>query len=188
VSLPLCRADALYQSHYCEENVWQLAAHPALAGRRAWAVFISNPARACALWSQHLAAPGEPVLWDYHVVLAAERTRAAVEVFDLDTTLPFPVSLQDYLAGTFPFAPRVPAEVAPRFRVIAAPRFREVFASDRSHMRDARGTYQQPPPPWPAPRTERATMNLFDFVDTERAFEGVVLELDALVAFFSAAG
>jgi hypothetical protein len=44
----------------------------------------------------------------------------------------------------------VPARFQPRFAVIAAEDYVGRFGSDRAHMRDAKGRWQQPPPRWPA--------------------------------------
>ncbi|KAI1788484.1 N-terminal glutamine amidase-domain-containing protein [Ganoderma leucocontextum] len=69
----------VYTSCYCEENIYLLvqnflAEANAQASRGlAWpwetyVVFISNPGKTVALWSQTLRAPNV-VVWDYHVVL-----------------------------------------------------------------------------------------------------------------------
>lgn len=182
----LVRAAQRYQPCYCEENVWHLAAAPELAALERHVVFISNPARRCAVWAQRSApAPGEPVLWDYHVILLA---RAAGEawVYDLDTVLPFPERLEAYLEGAFPMQGTLPEALEPRFRVVEAERFREVFASDRSHMRRAGGGWSAPPPPWP--RLGAGAMNLSRFVEMEAPFEGEVLELAGLLQRFSRRG
>ncbi len=158
--------------------MFHLASEPILAGRPREVVFISNAARSCAVWHQRASArPGWPLLWDYHVVLLVG---APWEVWDLDTTLPVPSPAVDYLRHSF--SDHVPADVAPRFRVVEAGVFAAGFASDRSHMRDARGRYRAPPPPWPPIGAPGAEANLMRFVDMETPFLGEVLDLPALHA------
>ncbi len=166
-----------HQPYYCEENVWQLCAHPALSGRRVDVVFVSNPARQVAMWHQRAAPRGEVIVWDYHVFAIAHDPS---EVWDLDTDLGAPVAALDYLAASFRAG--VDRVHAPRFRVVEAAEFVGVFASDRSHMRDRRGVFVKEPPPWPPIGAPGAASNLMDFVDTEADFVGELLDLEALGA------
>lgn len=146
-----------YAPSYCEENVWHLCGEPRFARVEARVVFVSNAERACALWCQRSAErPGEAVVWDYHVILAA-RAACGWEVWDLDTTLGAPVPLAEYLAMTFVDLRLLPpplldelAGLAPRFRVLEAELYRAEFSSDRSHMEGAGWEIRPPAPPWPA--------------------------------------
>jgi hypothetical protein len=164
-----------YQPYYCEENVWHLCQHAALAGRSS-ALFISNRDRCCALWNQRAAAEGSAVLWDYHVVAVSHGDGM---VWDLDTRLPLPCDLASYLDGTFSDDPRLPEGLQPVFRLFDGATFVATFASDRSHMLDTRGEYLQPPPPWRAIGQGR-TNTLQTFVDMEADGPGRVLTLEAL--------
>jgi protein N-terminal glutamine amidohydrolase len=161
-----------YQPFYCEENVWHLCHDERIVGTRRFAVFISNATRACLMHAQRAAPPGEPVMWDYHVVLLTGR-----DVWDLDCRLGAPLPVQTWLDATFPVL--LPAPSAPRFRVVDAELFVERFASDRSHMRDAAGGWKQPPPPWPI--IGDGSMNLNSFIDMERPFLGEVVDARGLV-------
>ena len=144
-------------------KVWHRCRHPAVAGVPRRVVFVSNAARACPLWAQRAApAPGEPVVWDYHVFLV--EAGAGGRVWDLDSVLGMPVPLADYLAATFR---AVPAEGAPRFRVVPAGEYVRRFSSDRSHMRTPDGGWLVPPPAWPAIGAAGETSNLMRFVDVE---------------------
>ena len=162
-----------YQLFYCEENVWWLCQEPRFADAKSWVVFISNHARQCAVWQQRAADPGEPVVWDYHVVLLVEGM-----VWDLDTRLGFPVSLDDYLRASFRALPPELSHLTPRFRVVRRDEFVSTFATDRSHMRSDRG-WRAPPPSWEPPGEG---MNLMRFVDMDADFVGHVASLERLLA------
>ena len=132
-----------YTACYCEENIWHLCGHPELSGTVRKVVWISSLAGVCPLWQQRAArAPDQPVWWDYHVVLLVKRRQW--QVWDLDTTLPLPVSATEYLQKTFNDI----GPVEPLFRVMDADYYLLQFSSDRSHMRDASGSWLATPPVW----------------------------------------
>lgn len=181
-----------YTPFYCEENVFQLlecgslsqAADPQASVE---VVFISNAHGQVACWEQR-ASPvrGQPIAWDYHVV-AAVRTPSACEVWDLDSHLGYPVPAATWLARTF----RDPMMVRPRFwplfRVASRAQFLAEFATDRSHMRRADGSWRRPPPPWPAPGAPH--MNLRQWVDmTPGEGPGTVMNRLALEAYWGLVG
>ena len=139
--------------YYCEENVWRLAYKKTQSTEklRFFVCFISNPNKTCAMFHQ-LAGPdddNQPVCWDYHVILLGwdEREKNAV-VYDIDSRLPYPSPLPEYLHHSFSrngmcFAP----PFAPHFRIIPASLYLEYFSSDRMHMYDAKTcTWNAPPP------------------------------------------
>ncbi len=134
-----------YAPVYCEENVWWLAQEPRFAGLRAEVVVVSNVRRTVALFHQRAALSGEPVVWDYHVVLAVH-ARSGVEVMDLDCVLGAPLAGSAWLDASFD--DRVPVRFAPLFCVIPSEVFVATFSSDRRHMREA-GGWRAPVPPWP---------------------------------------
>jgi protein N-terminal glutamine amidohydrolase len=142
-----------YQAYYCEENVWHLAGE--VSGAR-WALVISNPERAVALWRQRAGRPPDGfVVWDYHVALLVQREPGSLGgagwwVADLDTLAGSPLPLAAWLRETFRPLPAEWERLSPRFRLVDAARYRAEFSSERSHMRRADGTWLQPPPPWPA--------------------------------------
>ncbi len=164
----------LYQPFYCEENVWQWldkAAHP-----DSYALFITNAIQQVALWQQRLAPAGEPVLWDYHVV-AVTRAAGRAMAWDRDSRLPLPHPLTGYLRQTFLPLAGPDVALAPQFRLVPTPDFIATFASDRRHMRQPDGSWQQPPPPWSPIGTGHT---LDRFVDLTQPIAGVVLDLPAL--------
>ncbi|MEM1179499.1 MAG: protein N-terminal glutamine amidohydrolase [Acidobacteriota bacterium] len=175
-----------YAANYCEENVWQLSRHPQLPSGIRYVVFVSNTERTCALWCQR-AAPeaGSPVVWDYHVLLLVEGRETWV--FDLDSTLGVPVTLERYLAETFPFDGRLEKRLRPTFRLVESGEFRRTFASDRSHMLDSEGQWRHRPPPWPMIQAPGASMNLSDFIDMKAPAFGEVIDMQGLRLRFNVA-
>jgi len=131
-------------------------------------VFISNAARKVAVRRQ-AAGRGEPVVWDYHVVLIGGR-----KVWDPDSTLGLPVDVDLWIRESF--LPLVPG-FEPRFRIVDAATYRSTFASDRSHMLDRNGKPLKPAPDWP---TIGKGMNLMEFVDLEQSFVGKIADLESL--------
>jgi hypothetical protein len=115
------------------------------------------------------AGAGKPVLWDYHAVLLA-----GGKIWDLETTLGFPVDVNFWARESFPVGH---PNHAPRFRVIDAPTYLSTFASDRSHMLGPAGVPLKPFPPRPRIGTG---MNLMRFVDMDSPFVGEIVDLDAL--------
>jgi protein N-terminal glutamine amidohydrolase len=162
------------QPFYCEENVWHLCQEPLFASKTRHVVFISNLERAVPMWNQR-AGRGKPIVWDYHVIMLVE---SPLEVWDADTTLGLPTRLFDYLEGSF--HPYVESPFAPSFRVVRAEEFVEVFASDRSHMQRADGSFRKPPPSWPMIGKPGTASNLMHFIDMGREFVGDVLSLPDL--------
>jgi protein N-terminal glutamine amidohydrolase len=171
------RADFLYQPFYCEENIWQLCQAPPFKSA-SYACFIFNAAKLCPMFYQRAGeGPLGLVSWDYHVVLLASQ-EDSWRVYDLDSILPFPIAIDDYLTSTF--AANFPVEYQPQFRVIEAPTYVEQLCSDRSHMLDKNSNYIAPPPPWPCPANNRKGSGLLDFLNLEEAAPGSLYTLAAL--------
>ncbi len=167
-----------YHPFYCEENVWWLCQEERFAEQKRYAVFISNASRCCAIAQQRVAPADAVVAWDYHVVMLLETD--TTEIWDLDSRLGAPLPLEEYLVRSFlPLQPHC-AHLAPQFRLVPAAELLAIFASDRRHMRDADGSWQHPPPEWPAPTVEGQAHNLMRFVDLRDDIAGEVLDLEAL--------
>jgi protein N-terminal glutamine amidohydrolase len=181
-----------YCPFYCEENIWQLCAHPRVAEAQRRVLFISNPERRVAMWGQRAAQDPElPLAWDYHVVLLLRRPGSGWEVWDLDACDPGPRAAEAWLRDSFDHVGLLPPRYTPRFRMIDADEYLRHFRSDRRHMRRPDGSVIQPPPPWPAILGEPPACALEDdgcnlerFIDTEDAsFLGQLFELDELRAW-----
>jgi hypothetical protein len=156
-----------YAPFYCEENAWHIAQDPRVRDRDPHVVFVTNAHRHCALLFQRAAhAKTAPVIWDYHVFVVAKADAAQWDVWDPDTLLGCPVLLRIYLEKTF--AMRSIPRFAPRFRVVAGAEYVRTFSSDRRHMRNDDGAWQQPPPPWGAIVREGIGSNLETFLDVNR--------------------
>ncbi|KAE8282602.1 Protein N-terminal glutamine amidohydrolase [Larimichthys crocea] len=149
------RENCEYTSCYCEENVWKLcdSVRTDRTGPldQLSVIFISNEKRTVPLWKQRSGHGDQPVIWDYHVILMQVGLQSDSLVYDLDSELSFPVSLQRKL------------------RVVPADSFLLHFASDRSHMMNPDGSWKMPPPLYPPIHTAACQMNLDDFISMNPA-------------------
>lgn len=171
--------DPPYQPFYCEENIWWLAQDPRCGDGERLVALITGADDHVAMWHQKPAdGPGEPLLWDYHVVLLV-RTGDTWQVWDFECDLGMPKPAEPWITACFPYQDRVPPRYRPRFRVMAASEYVATLRSDRSHMREDDGTYVKPPPPW-SPPGGGLDSNLVQFVDLRQTFVGDVLDLDGL--------
>ncbi|XP_057834607.1 protein N-terminal glutamine amidohydrolase isoform X3 [Cryptomeria japonica] len=142
------RSQFKYTSCYCEENVYMLCKSLCSAGVATshgsdlFVVFISNENRQ-----------------------KSREKDAQVLVWDLDTMLPFPVPLHQYITDAIrPSLPLYP-NFRRLFRVIHGPIFLCSFASDRRHMKSSEGNWIAPPPPYNCITAEDGTVhNLESFV------------------------
>lgn len=186
-----------YCPFYCEENVWQLCAHPRWAAAERRVLCISNSERRVAMWGQRTAQhPHVPIVWDYHVVLLLRDPGRRFDVWDLDAQYPGPRSAERWLRTSFDHSGLLPPQYAPCFRMIDCADYRRHFRSDRRHMRSQDGTPKQPPPPWPAIMGEPPACapeddgsNLERFIDMQDAgFLGQLFDLAALRCWLESEG
>lgn len=168
-----------YQPYYCEENIRHLIDHPELCGVSGSVVFITNETRACAVFGMKHAEPGEPVLWDYHCILATVGDEPLI--WDPDTRLALPVAAATYIASSFSLT--APERYRPKFLLVPIETYRHRFASDRSHMCDRDGKWLEPPPPWP-PFTVGGGPTLHRFLDLNDPIVGTWVDLDGLKSHF----
>ncbi|XP_050564408.1 protein N-terminal glutamine amidohydrolase isoform X2 [Cygnus atratus] len=151
------RAACAYTGCYCEENVWKLCDYIRGQGEypleEFYAVFISNERRMIPLWKQKSGHGDEPVVWDYHVILLHVSSGELNFIYDLDTVLPFPCPFDVYSMEAFRLDDSLHPEFHRKIRMIRADLYLKTFASDRSHMKDANGEWQKPPPSYPCIET-----------------------------------
>lgn len=167
-----------YCSHYCEENIWHLAEKFSL--QTSMVLFISNPQHRVALWQQKMAEEfGQPVIWDYHVILLTRRSDQPWQCWDLDSELSLPCDFLYYLQETFPHQQDISEHLRPHFKLINAQNFRNQLCSDRRHMRRG-GQWLSPPPPWPCIGDPSDNHNLDQFIDMSSQSLGSVSNLEQL--------
>ncbi|XP_029868453.1 protein N-terminal glutamine amidohydrolase isoform X2 [Aquila chrysaetos chrysaetos] len=145
------RPACAYTSCYCEENVWKLCDYIRSQHQypleEFYAVFISNDRR-----------------MDYHVILLHVSSGKQNFIYDLDTVLPFPCPFDLYSVEAFRLDDSLRPEFHRKIRMIRADLYLKTFASDRSHMKDANGKWQKPPPSYPCIETADSKMNLDEFI------------------------
>ncbi|KAM9188223.1 protein N-terminal glutamine amidohydrolase-like isoform 3-T3 [Mergus octosetaceus] len=106
-------------------------------------------------------------------------------IYDLDTVLPFPCPFDTYSTEAFRLDDSLHPEFHRKIRMIRADLYLETFASDRSHMKDADGKWQKPPPSYPCIETADSKMNLDDFISMNpKVGWGSVLPLSDFVRQF----
>lgn len=174
---PLSADECLYTSCYCEENVWKMCERIRQKDRGLLAkfkvMFISNPTRTVAFWSQKAGgADNHAVIWDYHVVLL-QAVNSTWRVFDLDTTLDFPETLGTYLEQSFRPQDAKSQQFDPFFRLVDAKEFLKHFSSDRSHMLNPEGRYVSKPPQYPCIQTRETKTNLETYISTRQGREPI---------------
>ncbi|WP_458777411.1 protein N-terminal glutamine amidohydrolase [Desulforhopalus sp. 52FAK] len=135
-----------YSELFCEENIWHLCQHAELVEFPKYVLFISNARKQCPFWFQKSAPAQGFVCWDYHVVLAVKMVDW--KIFDLDTTLSFPIGLKEYVSFTFKGMAGIHPGYFPSFKIIDARRYVREFYSDRKHMKDEMGEWLSPAPDW----------------------------------------
>lgn len=185
------RENYKYCAFYCDENIWKLCEtleqESTFKDRSAYVVFVTNPKQSVAIWHQKTSELADlPVVFDYHVVLLVEDDKLGWQVWDLDTRLNFPENAETYFHETFSPGYEIPEELLPVFRLVSADDYLKNYSTDRSHMRDENGEWQQPPPEWEAPFHADKGINLFEYVQMEvgvtgKCLNGEVLELESML-------
>ncbi|KAM9307743.1 protein N-terminal glutamine amidohydrolase [Gastrophryne carolinensis] len=184
------RQHCCYSSCYCEENVWKLCEYIRDQGEAPleefYAIFLSNENRMIPIWKQKSGRRGEPVIWDYHVVLLHASSGSERQIYDLDTELPFPCPCDLYIKEALRSDDNIRREFKRKLRLIRADDFLGTFASDRSHMKGSDDKWKKPPPPYPCIQTAECTMNLDDFISMDPAVgHGTVYTLEEFTEQFS---
>lgn len=171
---------ALDRSHFtctacfCEENIFLLCKQLSQCGianpdaSDLFVVFISNSNKKVPIWRQKASSREDGcVVWDYHVICVQTFSTKGLEpvIWDLDTTLQFPVSFSKYVKEAFQPWLGLDPSFQRLYRVVAAPLFLKYFSSDRRHMRTLEGLWKMPPPSYDCITGEDGTVhNLEDYV------------------------
>lgn len=185
-------SQCIYTSCYCEENVWKLcelvrACQPEQLPH-CFVAFVSNRRQAVPIWCQKSSSRADGMsVWDYHVIfLYRPPGHGPCLIYDLDTTLGFPEEFDGYVRDAFRPHVGISPEFAQVFRVVSAAEFLDKFASDRSRMRRADGTWLKPPPPYPCIQTNSCDNNIDEFISVDEAVGvGKVYTLVQFVQRFS---
>lgn len=115
-----------------------------------------------------------PVIWDYHVLAVGCKPTGDIVVFDQDSTLPFPCSVDVWIDKALqPHSAGCRSEqLRRRWRCVEATAFLAHFASDRSHMvkqvdvdGDVRKQWSSPPPAYQCISTEADDNTLPMYMD-----------------------
>ncbi|KAH8937605.1 hypothetical protein BDL97_16G036700 [Sphagnum fallax] len=148
--------DYLYTACYCEENVYMLCKRLCQLGLAMpdasdlFVVFISNSNCKVPLWRQKSKSSLEEgfCIWDYHVICIQKnlKGKGSAQVWDLDSTLPFPTSLDQYVSEALRPWAIWDAKFFRLYRVVAVPMYLQYFASDRRHMKGEDGDWRATPP------------------------------------------
>ena len=147
----------LYQSCYCEENIWHLLNE--LQGSDSRVLFFINREQSVLLMNQEPFGGAGVGCWDYHVALLDFQRQV---IFDFDSRLGFGVQARSYLEQTVPDPDRVVPAFQTTIRVIDGPDYLGSFSSDRSHMLDGQGRFLAEPPPWDPIQQLVRPLNLVD--------------------------
>ena len=153
-----------YTPFFCEENIWHLgrerSQHQPVGDFSVW--ILRGRGSAFVIFAQKAAVPGEPLFWDYHVVLVDDHHRL---VYDFDTLAPFPCPEDEYLQWAFGPGQAAPIDVQGLIRAVDLSVYLHRFSSDRSHMLDERGCPLHPFPLWPCLTSTQQPLTLKDLLD-----------------------
>ncbi|KAL2923590.1 Protein N-terminal glutamine amidohydrolase [Bienertia sinuspersici] len=144
-------------------------------------VFISNDRKQIPLWHQKASHRADGIiLWDYHVICVQKKeNEKSSQVWDLDSTLPFPSPLASYVAETFRPSFQLFSEYRRFYRIVHAPVFLRYFASDRRHMKDSDGNWNAQPPTYdPIVAEDGAVHNLNEYIEIHSADVVPAVEAD----------
>ncbi|XXG83539.1 hypothetical protein AAC387_Pa10g1272 [Persea americana] len=176
IPLPPSALDAAsftYTPFYCEENVYLLCKKLCEIGMAdpdgidLFVVFISNEDKQATLWHQKASQRIDGLnVWDYHVICIQRKVEGSVlQVWDLDSSLPFPSPLNQYVAQAIRPSFPLNSNFVRLFRVVHVPILLHCFASDRQHMKNPDGNWIAQPPLYEPIVAEDGTVNnLSDYV------------------------
>lgn len=142
-----------YTSCFCEENAIRLQQQLSSgSSSRFFACFLSNGSGVLPLWKQQAgnAEKDGVIFWDYHVFVVECRSFGGtsgedgveIYVWDLDSTLPFPCTLEEYVRCAIKpwiWLQVAKSEVEHRVFRLCGKEALSRFSSDRRHMKLRKG-------------------------------------------------
>ncbi|XP_034692827.1 protein N-terminal glutamine amidohydrolase isoform X1 [Vitis riparia] len=180
---------------YCEENVYMLCKKLGMIGMAdaegsdLFAVFISNEKKQVPLWHQKASKRADGIiLWDYHVICIQKKKEGSSppQVWDLDSSLPFPSHLDHYMSDSFRPSFQLFFDYQRFFRIVHAPLFLHSFASDRRHMKNSDGNWIPPPPAQdPIVADDGSLYNLDEYIRMNAADAVTEVKDDTISAVFT---
>lgn len=131
----LDKNDYIYTPLFCEENIWKLinSLYMNQYAKPIDVLFILNQTRTIALFGQNNSDLHSPLIWDYHVILTANKDKKIV-IFDFDSQCNFPATLTDYFNTTFPDYIHLSDIYQPLIKTINPRYYLKHFYSNRQHM------------------------------------------------------
>jgi len=168
------KTDYLYTPLFCEENIWhfiKMLIDKGIKEQVIKVVFLTNKNKQIAIFNQQAADQDQAVIWDYHVILMVNIDQSHY-VFDFDTRLPFPDSIENYLKNSLP--DNINTEYMSHFRIIPANVYLRNFHSDRSHMKNTIPEHDFPN--YPAILSNKKNkMHLTDLLDAEKNIDNTLI-------------
>ena len=136
-------------------------------------LIISNPERRAAVGLQRLGkAPGDFMVWDYHVV-GLLKTSDGAALVDFDTSTESTVlDAHWWLDTQAKLLELVNDAYLPLFRPISAERYLSEFSSTRRHMLHEDGSYIHPPPSWDCIRSDSERLSELESLLEASPLEG----------------
>lgn len=162
--------DYCYTPLFCEENIWLLTDslhQEGYALSQIEVLILSNPNKQIVLFEQNAAPLGQPVLWDYHVILYLN-TKPRALIFDFDSRLPFPCPAHQYFHSSLPQVETLPNQYFFYIRQIPAEDYLTYFYSDRRHMSEQISEQQFPPYAIIQPPADQQKILLSEYWDMEK--------------------
>ena len=123
------------------------------------------------IFNQQFTYPGQPLVYDYHVILKYQPYDEAALVFDFDTFLPFPCDWYGYQQASFPTPTSLSDDEQMIIREIPADEYLSCFSSDRSHMTHLPAE-EQPPYPCIQASDPQCNIDLKEYWQMDKAVNG----------------
>ncbi|VVC26234.1 Protein N-terminal glutamine amidohydrolase, alpha beta roll [Cinara cedri] len=182
------KSDCVYTLSFCEENIWHLAKlildlNKDTSDLKAYVIIMLNPNKCVHLWKQDSPQKDGLLFRDFHTLVITEHQDQTM-VFDINTTLPFPVPFSHYCQEAVRNE-LTEIDTKRYFRVIEAKTYLTEFSSNRGHMLEGDNWISEPPN-YPPILNQKKEHNLESFISMECPNKyGQLLNLDEFKTRFS---